>query len=274
MKIIPALNAVKTGVKVGGKFVKQNLPTICTVAGVVGMGVSVFVGCKATLKAEKVLNDLEVSKESKGEPVTIKEKVTTLVPVYFWTGIIFAASTALIFYAHKVDLTHIAALGTVATLKEKELEEEKEKIKNFLPAKKQDDMHYETAHDLVMRTISSNLPIYNTGEGDTIFIDKTTGIWFTHDINKLKAIVNDLNADMYHSSGPAWGCGEIPHSAFIGSACKKLPVPEFTNYIGYYSDKGSIPDDLNMTSVRIDGLYYNVIDLGPTLLPSYKGGWN
>lgn len=262
-------SGLKAGMKTGVTFVKRNAPTIFTIAGTAGAAASVVLGCRATLKAEKVLEEVRAEK---GEELTKMEVVKAAGPTYIPTLLLFLVSAGLILYAHKITLSHIAALSLVTNLKEDEIKVQEEKFKEFLGPKKKEEMRTEINKDFVNKVVASKLPIYQTGEGDTIFVDKTTHFMFTHDLEKIRRIVNDMNADMYEGSGPAWGQGELPYSIFLQEL--KLPIPEFTEYIGFTTERGRINPDVVVDSVKIDGLYYNLIDLNPELLPSYRSGWS
>lgn len=71
-----------------GQTVAKNSPTILTVGGVVGIGVTIFLACRATLKAQKVVEDHHERREKveekfeKSEDVTDKEYTRELAKVY------------------------------------------------------------------------------------------------------------------------------------------------------------------------------------------------
>lgn len=71
-----------------GQTVAKNSPTILTVGGVIGIGVTVFLACRATLKAQKVVEDHHERREKveekfeKSEDTTDREYTRELAKVY------------------------------------------------------------------------------------------------------------------------------------------------------------------------------------------------
>lgn len=71
-----------------GQTVAKNSPIILTIGGVVGIGVTIFLACRATLKAQKVVEDHTERREKveekfeKSEDVTDKEYTRELAKVY------------------------------------------------------------------------------------------------------------------------------------------------------------------------------------------------
>ena len=76
-----------------GQTVAKNSPTILTVGGVVGIGITIFLACRATLKAQKVVEDHRERREKVEEKFgengveTDKEYTRELAKVYGKTAI-------------------------------------------------------------------------------------------------------------------------------------------------------------------------------------------
>lgn len=107
---------------------KRHGSTVLSVAGGIGVVLTVVTAVKATPKA---LESLEGAKEEKGEELTTVEKIKIAGPKYVPTILIGTGTIACIFGANIMNTRHQAALVSAYTLVDSSFKEYKQKLKEI-----------------------------------------------------------------------------------------------------------------------------------------------
>lgn len=219
----------------------KNLPTILTIAGCVGVGVTVFFAVKVTPEAKRRIDNLKKEKEndiwksceaqwrkengySEGseEPDEADlyvgtEKLMNEVPdkefrpaitdmakevavLYLPSVLMGAASIAAFISANTVSVKRLTATSAALTATEEAFRTYKNKVVEQIGEKKA----AEVIQKIVQEKVDKNPPatdnnpsganVILTGDGETLFLDTLTHRYFRSDIEKIKRIINSLNA--------------------------------------------------------------------------------
>ena len=168
----------------------KNLPSIFSGMAMATSALAVVEGCSATVKAVRVLDKMHY--ESEKEP-TLQEKVAAVAPLYARTGILLVMTEFEIFGAQRENDKRIAALTTLLSMKEKELQDTEDAVKTIFGEKKAKEVEKE----VVRKDIESDPPnmdhVDDTGTGTTLFHDGTLGGYFLADIEFVKHAINEID---------------------------------------------------------------------------------
>lgn len=171
----------------------KHSPEILTGIGIAGMVTTTIMAVKATPKALELIQD---AKYEKGEELTAVEKTKACWKCYIpavTTGIV---SSACIIGAHSVNMKRNAALATAYSLSETALKEYQEKVVETIGEKKEEVIRDKVAKEHIDKNPVRNSEVFITEKGSTLFYDPISGRYFESDIEKIKRIVNELNAQM------------------------------------------------------------------------------
>lgn len=256
-----------------GKFGKEHLPEILTIAGLIGVTSAIISVADAVKKSEEEISKIEeaatAAMESE-EPIEMprKEKFK-LCWKYFIPGtVLYITSVGLIIAGQKVSLARLAAVTGLLKLRSKDLEDLKNKIVEKDGEKKLNE--YERAVEKDRICINPDTVIYNTRHGDTIFYEPLTGTLFYSDIwHVQRAIIHLIeavrNENYYELSDfyadldlPKCSCGQYFAFAYSLNSDLKLDHPEaLFDYVPVDADNGD-----NRACI-----YLNIL---PRLDPSYQ----
>lgn len=255
-------NAVKSVLTFG----KKNATSLMTGGGIILGWAAVYVFWKQSKDAEKAIqHEEEKLSEEKGEPTKLpaKEKFIIYLQYCWLSALMGLGSTGLSLYSHKLDLDEIAKVYMLSQFykdKSEETKEENKRLKQEIKPKKLQEVEDEILEKQYPKEeiVSSmeNVP----GEGNTLFIDKTTKKKFRGDIVKvtkgiMKAdeylrstrrdmVLKDFNSrkeDPYFSSnGPLYNkdpySSEIVDSDEFSHMYTAMSLDEFLEYIGEIQD--------------------------------------
>ena len=190
---------IKAMVKTAVKVLDDKMPVILTGLGVGGLITTAVLSGKAAVKAKNVIDSYDWDRM---EPRDKREVIVMdVAPKFIPPVAVGAVSCACIVGAQVKNAGKIAMLATAYTMKDHDLEELREKTKEFLGEKKNNELHSKMAEDRVLEiSPEDDRKIFNTGYGDTEFLDLVTGARFTSNIEKIRQVVNDLNMSL--------NCGE------------------------------------------------------------------
>lgn len=208
---------VKEMSKHGGeivRYVSKNSPTILTGCAVAG----VFVVAGLTAKAMKpALEHIKEAKKAHRDRIVIQngdtrenyeltdaeiESVplkTTEVIGAVWkdfipTGIALAGTTACIIGAHSISAKRTAAMAALYTMSEQALKDYKAKTEEIVGKGKAEKIRDAVAEEQLKQHPVDAQGVIDTGTGNTLMFDPLTSRYFRGDIETIRRIVNDLDA--------------------------------------------------------------------------------
>lgn len=224
-----------------GKFGKEHLPEILTIAGLIGVTGSIISIAGAVKRSEEEIQEAEIEAndgvpEDEYVEMPTKEKIKLCWKYYIPGGLMYIGSVALILAGQKVSLARLAAVTGLLKLRSKDLEDLKNKIVEKDGKKKLNE--YQTAVEQERVCIGPNTSIYNTGHGGTIFYEPMTGTLFYSDIwHVQRAIIHMIEAvrsenyyalsDFYNDLDmPKNSCGQYFAFPYSLNRDLKLDAPE------------------------------------------------
>lgn len=210
--------------KVFSKGVVDNLPTILSVVAVGGLVGSVATAIIDTPKAVEKIEEAKMEKAEKIEReaetdeeidiyrdetghlnlTKIKlspwEYVTVLAPIYWKTGACVILTGTCILMSNHVSKHRIAMLLAALKLKDKDLKEYENKIKEMFGEKKAEEVKQELSKDWIMNAPDEK-DIIHTDRGNTLFYEPLSHSYFRSNAIAVGEAINRANA-----IGQANGC--------------------------------------------------------------------
>ena len=171
-------------------FAKSNSSSILTgfaITGVITTGI--FAG-KASIKAEKVLEEME------NEDLSRKEKLKTVAPIFMPTIISGLATIMCICATHSIDMQRQMALVSAYSMSEHAMKSMEEKLGD----KKVQKIKESIFEDDVKKNPPNPKTIKDTGKGKTKFRDSIFGGDIYSDIEYIKSVFNKYN-DILNQGG-------------------------------------------------------------------------
>ena len=175
----------------------KHSPEILTGLGIAGMITTTVLAVRATPKALELIEDKQEELELQPtEKLTAAEVVKTTWKCYVPATVMGVVSVACLIGANSVNASRNAALATAYNLSATALSDYKEKVVETLGEKKERIIREKVADEQLKREPLNKSTIIVTGNGSSRFYDDISKRRFTSDIEKIRRIVNDLNADM------------------------------------------------------------------------------
>lgn len=175
-------------------FWKENKASILFGAGISASIISVIEAINQTPKA---LQNIEAAKKKqKVEKLTAWETVKATWKNY---APVFAAELIAVTCLSASDIAHErtrAALFDAYTLSEAAFRSYSNKVIETLGEKKEQQVRDAIAEDEMKSHPVNNAEVIITGIGNTLCFDKMSGRYFTSDIESLRRVQNDLNAEL------------------------------------------------------------------------------
>ncbi len=198
-------------------FARKHKPEILLVTGIAGMIFTGVVLVNATIKSTK---QVEKYKEEHPEEKITKRKIIKIT----WKNYIlpiasFAGSTVSLGASNRISAGRNAALMTAYTMSNTALNEYKEKTKEIVGAKKEQEIKEAVAQAKTDKIDIPNSIILN--EDECWFIESWTGRPFKSTWNKVLKIVNNLNAEA------------------MGSISGRITLSDFCEELGLKRTKGT-----------------------------------
>lgn len=166
----------------------QRSPEILTAMNVTGLVTSVMLAIKATPKAIEIWEDNELES---------KEKIIGCAKVYAPTIGMCILTAACAIASNRVSAKRKAAIATLYSLSEMKLRDYQDKVRKELGDDKEKSIRDEIINDKVKKTYTESEILY-TSRGNTLCHDTMSGRYFMHDIQKIRAAVNDINMQISH----------------------------------------------------------------------------
>lgn len=174
------------------KFLIDNSPAILTGVGMVGTVSTGVLAYRAGSNSSAVIIDHEAAQRIKGEaPLTNKEKAKLTWMNYIPPVASGAVTIVAIFGANHISAKRMAALAAGYSLLDGKFEDYKDKAKEKLGMKKEDEMRAEIAQDGVDRNPPPATMIIV--EGKSLFKDEPSGRYFECTMEKIRAAENTIN---------------------------------------------------------------------------------
>lgn len=175
----------------------KHSPEILLGVGIAGMITTIVLAVKATPKAleliEEEKKELGVPADEKLTPVeTVKATWKCYVPAAV-TGV---AATACLIGGNSVNAKRNAALMAAYNISTNALAEYKEKVVETVGERKEQVIRDKVAEERLKKNPVNHSSVIVTDTGETRFYDSISKRRFTSDIEKVRRIVNDLNARM------------------------------------------------------------------------------
>lgn len=222
------------------KFAADNAPVILSAVGVVGAVTAAYLTGKATFKAADIIKKEEerlhlttphvVRGETFGPPVVeTKDKVKLVWKTYLPAVGVLALSVGCSVCAHRVSMGRAAALAAAYSINDKRFTEYREKVSAKFNPNKERQVRDEIAQDRVKDNPPKDAQIIMVGHGDVICLDLPTGRYFQSNMEKLRSVQNDINAEVNevgHSSleflYQSLGLKTTPYSSELGWTTSKM----------------------------------------------------
>lgn len=178
--------------KISAEAAKHS-PAILSGIAVIGVAAVAVEATRATLKAERKLERIKQREEEGAEPFTFKEKAMNIAPLYFPTAIIFVTTAVCIIGSQTINTKRQLALASAYSLSTEAMKELESKVKEEYGEKKieklKDEINGEKGRQIYIQKQDG---IINTGYGDQVFIDLTSGQVFKSDMEHVKRSYLDL----------------------------------------------------------------------------------
>jgi low affinity Fe/Cu permease len=177
---------IKTILKATEKFVTDNSPGILTGLAVAGAVTTAVLTGKASFQAAKIIQD-EWDAENMGN----EEKFHLTWKLYIPAAVTGAATITCIVAANRIGTRRTAAIAAAFKLSEQLTDEYKNKVVKTLGAQKEEKMRSELAAERMERAGGADQIIIIGSE--VVFLDELSGRFFKHEMEKIKAAVNEIN---------------------------------------------------------------------------------
>lgn len=177
--------------------VSKHSPELLTGIGIAGMITTTVLAVKATPKALSLIEDKKEELElESGEKLAPAETVKATWKCYIPAAVTGVVSVACLIGASSVNARRNAALATAYNLSATALSEYKEKVIETIGEKKEQVVRDKVAEEKLKKEPVNKSAIIVTGNGNSRFYDDISKRRFTSDIEKIRRIVNELNARM------------------------------------------------------------------------------
>lgn len=175
----------------------RHSPEILTGFAIAGMVTAVVLAVKATPRA---IDCIEDAREGLGleedEKLTPVETVMATWRCYVPTAVTVVASGACMIGANSVNGKRNAALAAAYNISRTALNEYKEQVVETVGERKEQVIRDKVAEKRLQKDPVNQSTVIVTGSGETRFYDSISKRRFTSDIEKIRRVVNDLNARM------------------------------------------------------------------------------
>lgn len=185
------------------QFTSKHRSDILIGSGIAGLVSSMILVHKGTVKAEGILwlnyidrnEDLELTSDIHSK-YTFKERVKMTWKCYIPGLVTAVPSIGMILGGQAINHKKETALITAYNLTEKAFQEYSDKTRELIGDKKEKEIKEAIDRDHVTNTKDDENNIVFTECGNTLCFDRLSGRYFKHDIERIRQIINSLNADI------------------------------------------------------------------------------
>lgn len=222
--------------KQAGNVISKKSPEILMGVGIAGMFTTTVLAVSATPKALQRIdakkNELQVDELGLGD--TIKSTWICYIPA----GISFTLSTACLIGSSTVSSRRSAALATAYELSRTALIDYRDKVKEVIGEKKDQEVIERIHKDKIDAKPVSTSEVIITGNGETLCYEAVSGRYFKSDIEKIKRTINELNrrllSEMYISLNEFYDEIGLAHTSIgddIGWNVDTMIEPDFSTQL-------------------------------------------
>lgn len=185
-----------------GRSVDRNSPTIFTALAVAGVVSTIAMAIRDTSRAVEAIEEEinwrmdEMAPEDNDPVLDIQDKVKVTWKLYIPTAIMGATTIACIISANHISLRRNAALASLLTIAENAAREYQDKVIEQIGEKKEEKIRDEIAQDHLDKNPIENSTVVITGNGEHTFFDSFSGRYFKSDVETIRRLVNDFNAEL------------------------------------------------------------------------------
>lgn len=176
------------------KFTSDNSPTILTVLGVTGVGLTAVLTARASFQASLILEDMhaEYDEYQHDEPWTIdpREAIEKLWKLYIPAAGVGVMTAACIIGSNRIGTRRAAAMASAFAISERAFDEYKTKVVEKLGEKKERAVRDEIAQDRMTAQPMGTMVI---GDGKVPCYDAYSGRYWPCTMEDLKKAQNDIN---------------------------------------------------------------------------------
>lgn len=194
---------IKTGIKNLKTGAVKNKPTIFTIVGIVGMGVTVYTAVKATPKAITILASKEAEKyntiveDHTPTPeeckLTVPEKVKATWRLYLPSVISGAASITCFMSANSINSKRLATMTTAYQLSETAFKQYKDEVVKTIGEEKEKTIQSNVRQQQLIDNPVRSEKVVFTQLGETLIYEPLSGRYFKSDANSIKRAIDQLN---------------------------------------------------------------------------------
>lgn len=174
------------------KYVVDNSPAILTGVAAVGVLSTAFLTGRASFQAAEIRRDKAEEQLLLTEQISWKWVAKNTWKLYIPAGISGAMTVTCIIAANRIGARRAAALATTITILERGFEEYRDKVKEHLGAKREEEVRAEVVQDQINRE-TRNHEIVLVGEGKVLCRDAFSGRYFESDVETIRKAENDVN---------------------------------------------------------------------------------
>lgn len=181
------------------KKLSENAPTILTGLSAAGVITTAYLAGTASFKAAEIIRRDRETSTSDYEP-TFKGDFRLVWQLYIPAIGVGSATIIGIVLANRIGTRRAAALAAAYSISEKAFSEYKEKVVETIGKNKEQKVRDEVAQDRVTQNPPSSGVVVVGGVGDTLFMDKWSGRYFTSDMESVKKAMNDTNYEILNQT--------------------------------------------------------------------------
>lgn len=122
-----------------------------------------------------------------------KEQAKKLIPLYLPSALLTAGGIFCIIHSRNITKNKMAALATAYTVTGKAYKIYRDSVEEVVDEKAKEEIKKKVCKKKVAQSNTIEIPQVEPGSGDVIIFDDCSGRYFKSTINKIDAIINDLN---------------------------------------------------------------------------------
>jgi hypothetical protein len=171
------------------KYTSDHSPAILTGIGAAGVLATAYLTGKATVKAVRLIDDLE--QRWGNDAMLPVDKAKSVWKLYLPAASVGLCSIVCVVMANRIGDRRAAAMATMYAISERAFNEYKEKVVEKIGERKEQGYRDEIAQQRVTDNPPSNQIII--GEGSVLCMDAYTGRYFLSSMEELKSAQNAIN---------------------------------------------------------------------------------
>lgn len=265
--------AIPDAFKLVGKYGKDHAPSILVGLGIISLGATVYFTADAAPKAKQAIERAEDEADlQEGEELKTIEKVKIAAPYYIPAAVFGGITIGCNLAAQKINLSRLSSLGAMYAIARNDLKEIKDKIIETDGQKKLDNIEYNVSKESALGI--DDLNIYDTGRGNTIYIDIYARRAFKTSPTEINNALTAMNTrlmvdgecelrDFLYDLGVPWSNANFVKNAVFRANTATDVINQY-QIVRYVHD-----DDANDLACLFEGSKICVLDYANFLCPSW-----